>query len=74
MLLPLVALFGLLGLMAGLAMYLIKQQKQADGGAAGKPEAAAAPRVSGDQGGGIISLSGNCSCISVWWHSCTPNS
>lgn len=50
MLVPVIALFVLLGLMAGLAVYLIKQQKQADGvGAGQQPEAAAAaaPRVSG---------------------------
>lgn len=47
MLVSLIALFGLLGLMAGLAVYLIKQQKQADGVGAGQQPEAAAPRVSG---------------------------
>lgn len=50
MLLPVLALAGLLGLVAGLAVYLFMQQKQqADGGSvAAQPEAAAAaaPRVS----------------------------
>lgn len=48
MLLPVLALAGLLGLVAGLAVYLFMQQKQqAEGGTgASQPEPAAAPRVS----------------------------
>jgi hypothetical protein len=47
MLLPVLALAGLLGLVAGLAVYLFMQQKlpAAGGAEAAEPEAAAAPRV-----------------------------
>lgn len=47
MLVPVLALAGLLGLMAGLAVYLFMQQKQqaAGGSEAAQTEAAAAPRV-----------------------------